>query len=69
MTPTWDVQPSDRFRGLLQRHLDAEDKAMVEASAILAAGHGVRFIVTIRDGLHVDIRAERLDYDTKGKVK
>ncbi len=49
-----------RTRGLLRRAYDAEDKAVVDAAAIIAEGHDVRFVTTIRNGLHVDIRAERI---------
>lgn len=57
------------LRSLLMRAIDPDDKAVVEAAAILAAGHGVRFIVTIHNGLMADVHAERLDYDTKGKIR
>jgi hypothetical protein len=60
---------ADRARQLLRAAVDAEDKAIVDAAAILAAGHGVRFVTTIRNGLHVDVRAERLDYDHLGRVR
>jgi hypothetical protein len=65
-------QGPDRVRLLLAGAIDpydAEDRAVVEATAMLAAGHGVRFVFTVRDGLHVDVRAERLDYDHVGRVK
>lgn len=64
--------PADWFgkaRWLLKKAIDAEDKAVVEASRILAAGYGVRFISTIRNGLHVDVRVERLDYTGKERVR
>ena len=63
--PSWD----ERTRQLLKHVVDTEDKAVVDAAAILAAGHGVRFVVTIRDGLYADVRAERIDYDVKGRIR
>lgn len=50
-----------RARRLLAAALDVEDKAVVEGAAMLAAGHGVKFVFTIGNGLMVDVRAERLD--------
>ena len=52
---------------LLKRAIDSDDRAVVEAAAILAAGHGVRFVVTIKNGHMVDVHAERLDYDNRGQ--
>lgn len=63
--PNW----SARTRQLLTSAVDADDRAIVEAAAMLAAGYGVKFVVTIRNGLMVDVRAERLDYDHVGRVR
>lgn len=60
----WD----QRVRQLLTEAIDVEDKAIVEGAAMLAAGHGVKFVFTVRDGLYVDVKAVRLDYDAKGRV-
>lgn len=54
---------------LLKRAIDPDDRAVVEAAAILAAGHGVKFVITIRNGHMLDVRAERLDYNGVGKVR
>jgi hypothetical protein len=61
--------PADRARQLLRDTIDVEDKAVVEGAAMLAAGHGVRFVFTVRNGVHVDVRAERVDYDAKGRIR
>jgi len=53
---------------LLKRAIDPDDRAVVEAAAILAAGHGVRFVVTIKNGLMADVQAVRLGYDHVGRV-
>ena len=52
---------------LLKRAIDSDDRAVVEAAAILAAGQGVKFVITIKNGLMADVRAEPLDYDSRGQ--
>lgn len=56
-----------QIRALLNTAIDAEDQATVDAAAILAAGHGVRFVFTVRDGRRIDVRVERLEYDHRGR--
>lgn len=53
---------------LIKRAIDPDDRAVVEAAAILAAGHGVKFVITIKNGLMADVQAVRLDYSTVGRV-
>lgn len=53
------------FRKLLHQAIDSDDRAAVEGAAILAAGHGLRFVVTITNGHYVDIKAERYDHGRK----
>lgn len=61
--PTW----AERARQLITKAVDAEDRAIVEGAALLAAGQGVQFVVTIRNGLAVDVKAKPLAYDLKGR--
>lgn len=66
----WAPHPLTAVYSLLHSAIDdPDDRAIFEAAAILAAGHGVRFIVTIHNGLMANVHAERLDYDTKGKIR
>ena len=53
------------FRKLLRQAIDSDDRAAVEGAAILAAGHGLRYTVTITNGHYADIKAERYDHGRK----
>lgn len=57
MPTNWEQYIRDE---LSSRAVDPDDKAIVDAAAILAAGHKVRFVFTMKDGAPVDVRAEKV---------